>query len=259
MAILIILGIGLFVLAGVLFWKRREFQQRMDLLRQAVPSDAAAVANAYPGEVLAISGTAHPERELQSEYSKVPCIYFNNKVERRYERRRGMISAGRRRRHRSRQRGRETVSQNSQHVPFHLEDATGAARVMPHGAEFDARTVLNRYEPERGQGNPFGIPGLDIDISIGGSERTLGHHYTEDIIPAGEPVFVVGTVDDSGAIASHRSNGSVPMIVSHRNEAVLRDEWGSRERRYLLGAAAAAGIGLLLWFIAAVQWLVSLI
>jgi hypothetical protein len=260
----VIVGIILFVIAGVLLWKRRPYHHRMNLLRRAVPATAGDVPNAYPGEVVSLTGTARLQRDFRSDHTQTPCVYYSSTVERRYERRRGMISGGigpgRRRRHRNTQRGREIVSENEQHVPSLIEDTSGTALVNPDGAEFDARKVLDRYEPERGQGNPFGIPGLDIDINIGGGSRTLGHTYREHVIPADASVFIAGIVNENGQIGSNNpSGGPSGLIISHRPESTLRNEWGKRETWQLYGAIGTAGFGLLLWFVAAGQWVINAI
>jgi hypothetical protein len=258
MGALLIFGLLLVAVAGFLFWKRRGYSQRMNVLRRAVPTNAADVENAFPGEVVAVEGTARNDQELLSEQTKTPCVYYDYKIVRRYERRRGMVSAGRRgrRRHGGRQRGRETVAQHRQSVPFFVEDKSGRARVDPDGAFFEARQVLNRYEPERQQWNSLGVPGLDI--SIGRGNRTLGHEYAENVIPADSPVFVAGVVGENGEISNRNGRGeAVGMVVSHRNESALRDEWGKRENWYLYGAIAAAGIGLFLWLIGAIQLVVQ--
>jgi hypothetical protein len=256
MVVFLVLGIVLFVIAGITFWNRRKYAERMTLIRQAVPASAADIPNAFPGEIVSLTGNSRHDRPLVSEQTETPCVYYDFEIVRRYERRRGgfSISGPGRRRNRGRQRRKETVAENTQWVPFHLEDNGGYARVNPEGAHFEARQVLNRYEREDSN-NLFGIPGLDINIGFGG-DRTLGYEIRENVIPVGAPVFVVGPVDENGEIG--RANGNSNMIVSYRAESDLRDDWGKRERRQLIGAAAAAGLAVIMLFGAVVAFVISL-
>jgi hypothetical protein len=250
----LIIGIILLIGAGVAFWNRRTFAERMNLLRQAVPANAAEIPNAFPGELVSLSGHTQPQYQLVSEQTQTPCIYYDFEVVRRYERRRSTVSVGHRNRRRSgRTRGKETVAENTQWVPFLIQDQSGQVPVYPEGAWFEARKVLDRYERE-GSNNLFGIPGLDINIGFGGN-RTLGYEIRENVIPVDAPVFVAGPVNENGEIAR---NSHHKVIVSHRPEGALREEWGKRERRQLIGAAIAAGLGALSLFAGGVAYLMSL-
>jgi hypothetical protein len=258
MVAFLFIGIVLLIVAGVAFWNQRTYAERMSLLRRAVPASSADILNAFPGEVVAVSGNAQHDYQLVSEQTQTPCVYYDFEVVRRYERRRGGVSVGNRdlrgrRRHRGTSRGKETVAQNEQWVPFFVRDQAGKVRVNPDGALFEARKVLDRYERE-GSNDLFGIPGLDINIGFGGN-RTLGYEIRENLIPVDAPVFVAGPVNENGEIAR---NSHHKLIVSHRPEGALRDEWGKRERRQLIGAAVAAGLGLLSLFAGGVAYILSL-
>jgi hypothetical protein len=258
MIVFLIIGIVLLIGAGIALWNRRTYADRMNVIRRAVPATSTDIPEAFPGEVVAINGNALQEYSLVSEQTQTPCIYYDFEIVRRYERRRGGVNVGGRnlrgrRRHRGTSRGRETVAKNEQWVPFRVQDQAGQVRVSPDGAWFDARKVLDRYERE-GSNNLFGIPGLDINIGFGGN-RTLGYEIRENVIPANAPVFVAGPVDENGEIARNNHHG---LIVSHRRESALRDEWGKRERRQLIGAAVAAGLGALSLFAAGIAFLMSL-
>lgn len=255
MFMFLVLGIILLIGAGVAIWNRRQYSERMNLIRRAVQAKAEQVGDAFPGEVVAISGNAESERALTSEQSQTRCIYYDFEIVRRYERRRGGFSVGgrnRRGRRTSRRRGRETVAHNEQWVPFRVEDETGAVRVNPDGAWFEARKVMDRYERE-GSNDLFGIPGLNVNLGFGGNQ-TLGYEIKENAIPTGTPLFIAGPVNEQGEIERNRHHG---MIVSYRSESALRDDWGKRERNQLIGALVAAGLGALSFFAAGVAWVVS--
>ena len=257
MIILLIIGIVLLVAAGVALWNRRTYSERMSLIRRAVPASSADVPNAFPGEVVSLNGHARTERPLVSEQSETPCVYYDFEIVRRYERQRRGVTVGGRdhrgRRSRGRQRGRETVAHNEQWVPFSLDDDAGQVRVNPDGAWFEARKVMDRYEREDSN-NLFGIPGLNVNIGLGGSQ-TLGYEIKENAIPIDSPVFVVGPINENGEIERNRHHG---LIVSYRSESALRDDWGKRERLQLIGGLIGAGLGALFLFGAGVAFLLSL-
>jgi hypothetical protein len=255
MILFLILGILLLIGAGVAIWNRRQYSERMNLIRRAVKARARDVGDAFPGEVVAISGNAESEQALVSEQSQTRCVYYDFEIVRRYERQRGGMSIGgrnRRGRRTSRQRGRETVATNEQWVPFRVEDDTGAVRVKPDGAWFEARKVMDRYERE-GSNDLFGIPGLNVNLGFGGNQ-TLGYEIKENAIPTGSPLFVAGPVNEQGEIERNRHHG---LVVSYRSESALRDDWGKRERYQLIAALVAAGLGALSLFAAGVAWVVS--
>jgi hypothetical protein len=265
MIFFMIVGILLLIGAGVALWNRRTFSERMNTLRQAVPASTTDIVNAFPGEVVSITGPATPEHPLVSEQSNTPCVYYDFQIVRRYEQQRrgrpGVTVGGRdhrgRRRHRMSQRRTETVAQNEQWAPFRIADSTGEVRVVPDGAWFEARRVMDRYERDDSN-NLMGIPGLDVNINLGfGGDRTLGYEIRENAIPTEAPVFVAGAVNDQGEIVGR--SGSHRMIVSYRSGSALQEEWGTRERRMLIMAVIAAGLGALSFAIAAVLFLVSLI
>jgi hypothetical protein len=256
MILFLILGVLLLVGAGVALWNRRQYSERMNLIRRAVKARAGEVGDAFPGEVVALSGSAESEQALVSEQSQTPCIYYDFQIVRRYERRRRGVTVGGRdhrgRRRTGTHRGRETVAENEQWAPFRIEDDTGRVRVNPDGAWFEARKVMDRYEREDSN-NLFGIPGLDVNLGFGGNQ-TLGYEIKENAIPTGSPVFVAGPVNEQGEIERNRHHG---LIVSYRSESALRDDWGKRERRQLIGALIAAGLGALSFFAAGVAWIIS--
>ena len=254
MGMLLIIGVAFFGLAGYLLWKRRDFSARMSILRRAVPATAGEIANAFPGEIVSVTGTARTTQPLTSEQSETPCVYYDFEVIEHSRRRRNMVNVGpsRRRRHRAGRRSRKTVAENTQWCPFIVEDQSGQVGVIPDGAFFEARQVMNRYERQQGS-NPLGIPGLEIDIGWG--DRVDGYRIRESVIEVDSPVFVAGAVDENGQLSA-RSNGT-GMIVTHRSESAIRDEWGNRERWTLYGAILTTGIGLFLLLAAFVQWVSS--
>lgn len=246
----LIAGVVLLVVAGGLLWSGRRTQRKVNLLRQAVPSNSASIQDAFPGELITVSGTARADRELFSEHSQVPCIYYESNVIREYERTRRTRGSRNRPRRSSTSRSSETISSNSGSVPFQIEDQSGRVHVLPDGAEFDAREILNRFEPAADTGPSVSFGGFNVNI--GGGDRTLGYRYTERVIPVDERVFVLGVVDENRQISrppDGRENAA--LIVSYRDENSLRDSWRRSAQWQAHGSIASAAVGLILIVFAA--------
>jgi hypothetical protein len=255
MIILLILGVILILVAGGLLWSGRRTQRKVNLLRQAVPTTAANVAGAFPGELVSLTGNSRAERELLSEHSQTPCVYYESSVIREYERTERTAGSRNRPGRTRRSRTSETISSNSGSVPFFIEDESGKVRVVPDGAEFDAREVLNRFDPSADAGPSVSIGGFNMNLGTG--SRTLGYRYKESIIPVDDRVFVLGVVDESGQI-SRPGNGreNASLIVSYRDEASLRDAWRRSARWQAYGSIGSAAVGVILIVTAAISSIV---
>lgn len=69
--------------------------------------------------------------------------------------------------------------------------------------------VHQRYEPE-------GIGSL-VGALLGSSGSTRGHRYTEWIIEAGVPIYVLGSVTNSSAVGAD-PNGKNPFVITFKSE-----------------------------------------
>lgn len=241
--ILLVLGVVALLVAAGLVWNGRRTQRKANLLGRAVPVTADSLTRSLPGEMVSLAGTARSEHELLSQHANTPCIYFESKVIREYQRRRTSRRGGR-------SRGRETVESFTRSVPFSVEDQTGRVDVDPEGAEFDASESMNEYVPDTSRQGTFSIGGLDV--SIGNRAQTLGYRYTEKTIPVDGPVFVLGIVDETGQIcrpSDGRENAG--FFISYRDEKSLKRAWQDSARRQVYGAIilTIAGIGLIGYWI----------
>jgi hypothetical protein len=243
--VLLIIGIvALAVAGGLLYWGRRV-QRDVNLLRAAVPTRAGEVMNAFPGELVSISGTSRSDRDHKSQHAKEPCVYYSFQVVREYERT-SRDSKG----NRSTSRASETIASHESSVPFHVEDSTGRARVIPDGATFDAKQILNRYEPYAGEATTISIGSFSVALGSGG-DRTLGHRYVESIIPVDAPVFALGVVDEQGNVGRPEGNSQGRrLFISYRSEEALRHEWQRRARWLAYSAIGLAGLAFILWITA---------
>jgi hypothetical protein len=119
--------------------------------------------------------------------------------------------------------------------------------VNAEGAEVDARQVVNRFERNTGNEGPSISLG-GTTLNLGGGERTIGYRFTESILPVDAPVYVLGTVQESGEIGAppvRRGGASLrrqpPLRRSARAEP-RQDRYvarGRRDRRLGRGRRAA--------------------
>jgi hypothetical protein len=236
---LFLIGLALLALAGALFYTGRHTKRKARLLGQSAPMRAEEVTRAFPGEMVALSGTARSDQELLSEYAEQPCIYFASSIERDYEVTRGTRGKT------DRSKGTETVHSQERSVPFTVEDETGWVHVIPDGAEFDAPESFSRYEPaeQRDRSRSSDLKAVDHRSK----SQTVGHRYIEQAIPLDSPVFVVGVVNENGQICQPAPNRKqAGFFISYRDESSLRHAWENEARKYTYGALGSGLAGLVL-------------
>ena len=238
--ILLLFAIIFLVAGGVMLYFRSRSQQKAGLMTQTETANASDVSSLAPGTLVEVKGTLRCEEPLTSEISGKTCAYYIATVSREYlERDHDDDDVGSDRR-------TEILSQNQQFAPFSVEDATGSVPVNAEGAEVDAREVVNRFERNTGNEGPSISLG-GATLNIGGGERTIGYRCTESILPIDAPVYVLGTVQESGEIgapppgeAGHR------FVVSHRSEEALGQSLGKTVMWLGVGAIGAFVLGVVL-------------
>ena len=238
--ILLLFAIIFLVAGGVMLYFRSRSQQKAGLMTQTETANASDVSSLAPGTLVEVKGTLRCEEPLTSEISGKTCAYYIATVSREYlERDHDDDDVGSDRR-------TEILSQNQQFAPFSVEDAAGSVPVNAEGAEVDAREVVNRFERNTGNEGPSISLG-GATLNIGGGERTIGYRYTESILPIDAPVYVLGTVQESGEIgapppgeAGHR------FVVSHRSEEALGQSLGKTVMWLGVGAIGAFVLGVVL-------------
>jgi hypothetical protein len=220
---------------------RNRTQQKAGLMSQTQTSNASEVSSLAPGTLVEVKGTLRCEEPLTSEMAGQTCAYYSATVTREYLERDydddDDVGSDRR---------SEIISQNTLFAPFSVEDSTGSVPVDAEGAEVDARQVVNRFERNTGNEGPSISLG-GATLNLGGGERTIGYRYTESILPVDAPVYVLGTVQESGEIgapppgeAEHR------FVVSHRSEEALGQSLGKTVMWLGVGAIGAFVLGVVL-------------
>jgi E3 Ubiquitin ligase len=239
--ILLLFAIIFLVAGGVMLYFRNRSQHKAGLMTQTETSNASDVSSLAPGTLVEVKGTLRCEEPLTSEMSEKSCAYYSATVTREYLERDydddDDVGSDRR---------SEIISQNVQFAPFSVEDAAGSVPVNAEGAEVDARQVVNRFERNTGnEGTSISIGGATFNL--GGGERTIGYRFTESILPVDAPVYVLGTVQESGEIGAPPSGEAEHrFVVSHRSEEALGQSLGKTVMWLGVGAIGAFVVGVVL-------------
>jgi hypothetical protein len=242
--ILLLFAVIFLVAGGVMLYFRRRSQQKAGLMSQTETSSASEVSSLAPGTLVEVKGTVRCEEPLTSEMSEKTCAYYSATVTREYLERDhdDDDSPGSDRRS-------EIISQNEQFAPFSVEDSSGSVPVSAEGAEVDARQVVNRFERNTGNEGPSISLG-GATLNLGGGERTIGYRFTESILPVDAPVYVLGTVQESGEIGAPPPGESEHrFVVSHRFEEALGQSLGKTVLWLGVGAIGAFVLGVVLLLI----------
>ncbi|MBI4318194.1 MAG: E3 ubiquitin ligase family protein [Chloroflexi bacterium] len=260
---MIIAGIGgLFVIVGVvLALVRRSQQAKLQAIAstetstvQELSSLASSVNNELQSigqaggtgfrQMAELKGVIRSDSPLTSEVANQPCVYYKMEVRREYEESQYDSEKGR---HETR-RTSETLSNNSQHVPFWLEDATGRILVQPAGAQIDAQKVVDRFEPAQAIGGTISFGAFSLAIGGGGAGRTLGYRFEESILPLDRAVYLLGEAStSSGSLAIQKPlDKGKRFIISVKSEEELMRSTGSAVMWLLAGAIGSGVVGVAL-------------
>jgi hypothetical protein len=239
--ILLLFAIIFVVAGGVMLYFRRKTQQKAGLMTRTETSNASEVSSLAPGTLVEVKGTLRCEEPLTSEMAGKTCAYYVATITREYLERDhdddDDVGSDRR---------TEIISQNTLSAPFSVEDTTGSVPVNAEGAEVDARQVMNRFERNTGNEGPSISLG-GATLNIGGGERTIGYRYTESILPVDVPVYVLGTVQESGEIGGPQPGEKEHrFVVSHRSEEALGQSLGKTVMWLGVGAIGAFVPGIVL-------------
>jgi hypothetical protein len=252
MWIALVIGIILLIVGLVLLFTGRSTQHLVNVIKNAIPTPAGRVGDGFPGEIVSVTGTARSDNPLISEHGQVPCLYYSCSVERDYETTEYEPATKDRPAQRNTRRVTETISSNTQFTSFTVEDESGMVTVIPDDAEFDARETLNRFEQATTSGGASVSIG-GFELNLGNGDRTLGYRYRESIIPLDKPIYVAGVVTEDGELGKPRARqNNAALIISHRTQAALIEDWESSARWQAYGSIGSATAGIALVIIAAV-------
>jgi len=186
-----------------------------------------------------VTGTLRCPAPLTAEISGRPCAFSDFQVERERDVREKDSNDEWQTNRRS-----ETVSHTSLCAPFYVEDDSGQVLVRPDGADVDAMTVVDRFEPAN-SGASLSVAGLTL--SLGSVDDTVGYRYRESILPLDGPVYVLGVVSPDGSIgAPSERRPDQAFTISHRSEAALLHSAGQSSFWLRLSGAGAVALGIVL-------------
>jgi len=212
------LGIGILCVIGY-----RKVRQQLRLVELVPRCTVAELTERVPGEMVEVNGTVQCASPLTGEISGQPCVYYRSVTERVYE-----ASTS----NRSRSRRSEVISQNEQRIPFEVDDGTGRVLVNPFDAEIDARKVVDRFEPYAGSSARLTFGGLAFQVDAG-AHRTLGYRKVEHAVLVGQPVYVLGVLQEDGSLGRPPEGSRLRrFLISSRSEEELAR--ALRHRSYLL-------------------------
>jgi E3 Ubiquitin ligase len=231
-----LVGIVVWVVAGVLVHFRRKTLKKTDLMRSVETSGARDIASKAPGTLVEVKGTLRCEEPLKSEMAEQTCAYYLSQVIREYEDTDrdadGDLETTRR---------SEVIASNERFAPFVVEDESGAVGVRGAGAEVDALEVTNRFERDTGGAGTISLGGLTVNL--GGGPRTIGYRYVESVLPIDAPVYVLGAVHADREIgAPAQESEESKFLISYRSEEQLEKKY--RRDALFLGLIA---VGLFLF------------
>jgi len=210
-----VVGIGVWVAAGVLLYHRRKTLRKVEVMHGVETSAAAKVSGMSPGTLVEVKGTLRCESPLKSEMAGQTCAYYRSQVIREYEETERDADGDLETRRRS-----EVVASNERFAPFAVEDASGLVGVRGEGAEVDALEVVNRFE--RGTGGAGSITLGGLTVNLGGGERTVGYRYVESVLPIDSPAYVLGAVQADRQVGPPGEEGEQGrFLISYRSEEQL--------------------------------------
>ena len=200
-------------------------------------------------EYVELKGTVQCEEgtQLVGQLSNREAVICVTKVIREYEEKRvSTDNEGNRRT--SWHKGRDTVSNNRNEVPFFLQDSTGRLRINHKGSELGLIKAVEKFEPAAdGGGAQVSFGGLSFSVSaFGSNRRTLGYRYTEEIFPLGAKLYALGeAADTEHGLVLRKPTGeeSKPYLLSLKSEEELQESNQSSAKRNRAIGLVLLGLG----------------
>jgi hypothetical protein len=262
----IITGIVFIIIGIVLVFLRRKNQDKLLDIKATQVSTAKDLTDMCkavndelnPGghgafkQEAAVQGVVKCDRPLVGELSKEPCVYYDMRVEERYEETYWEKDAEGNNQRRTRT-GTTTVASNSQRRDFEIEDATGRIAVNPNSADVDPVQVVSKYEQNFQDRIAFGNFSFNVNLSSG-DRKILGYEFTEKIIPLERRLYVLGEATDAsgGLMIQSPSEKNIPFIITLKSREELAKDTESSIKWMMIGAitcfviaAAAIGYGIM--------------
>jgi hypothetical protein len=220
--------------AAGFWWALRHSSRELALMKATATSKAADVAAMAAGTLVAVKGVLRAPAPLKATFSGRDCVYFRSLTEREVERTR-TDNEGRR----ETDREFETESDVVQFAPATVEDGSGAVAIDFTSAKVEAEQV-HRHQEYPGVGQ-------SLIAQIAGA-GTLSHRFTEWIVAAGVPVYVLGTVSAAKGIGADPAKRN-PLVISIKSEEEREKALGRTRIWQIAGIAVCAVIAVVLLYV----------
>ena len=198
--------------------------------------------------IVRVKGTTDAPKPLKAPESETLCVGYRKTVVEVYQVERVERDAlGRR--HLTRERHSDEVVREEKFAELRLRDSTGTIPVDPAGAELEFVTVVDRFEPaqEKLASQPDGTDLVTMPLGVDLGSRQIGQRHTEEVIPLGRMVHVIGeATDSSGTLEIRKPKHRLsPFLISLKSNQHL---WGSAPRTvtWTPVAMALGGLGMAL-------------
>jgi hypothetical protein len=252
---IVLLGVGVLLLYG----RRRAQDALLEIkatktttakeLGELQQSIAAEIGPGGLAQITELKGDARCDSPLTSQLAGETCVWYRMTVQERYEEHYTETDSQGRTQQKTRT-GTTTVSDNTQAVPFLLDDGTGSVKIEPAGASLEGRQVVDRYEPYQTGGMGFQMGSFSFSFGMPSSgRRILGYQFQEHVIPVGAHLYVLGeAVDKDGVLRIQKpQEKGKPYIISTKSEEEITRGKESSILWFLIGSLVsfAAGVGLI--------------
>lgn len=259
-AVLLVVGLVLFFIRWSQAGKLTQMAAAQALKCAEVESFCRDAGEGGADRHVEVTGVIEARTALKAELSGQDCVAYRTQVEREWEEEKWeQDSKGERRR--TTRRGSDTLSRNERLEPFYVRDDSGRILVDPQGADIDWVRSVERFEPGQvppGQGDISAIAvqalgsvatALAGGLAPSAGRRTLGHRYSEWVLPVGRPVYLLGgaALRSGEACFQHPASGK-RFLISLK----MKEQLAARARRavaictVLAAVCCAAGATLIL-------------
>jgi hypothetical protein len=201
--VILIFAAASVIVAALFWWGRTRTGRELALMRATQTSSARDIGGIAPGTLVEVKGRLKTAAPLTAEFSGRECIYYRALTEREVEKI-TTDSEG----HRETEREFETESDVVRFAPALIEDGSGEVAVDFKDAKVEGEQVHRRREAAN--------LGTSLLANLAGA-GTLAHRYTEWIVAAGIPVYVMGTVSAAHTIAADPARKN-PFVISIKSE-----------------------------------------
>jgi hypothetical protein len=176
-----------------------------------------------------LQGTAESEEPLTSYLAGQTCVYYDWRVEEHWSR--TVVESytdnqGRTQTRTRQESGWTTVAQGSQTQAFYLQDDCGVIRVLPQGAQFQARKLFDQV---CGRGDAlYYSKGPALAIADSDHRR----RFVESAIPLHAPLYVMGQARERQDVVAPEiaADDSAPVfLISTRTREQIRAGFGWAE------------------------------